>query len=322
MKHIMIIAIFLIFALTTAAQEDAEPNETIIHIAPYQQTCIGEAPQECLVVRFEDDDDLSFFYDDIEGFTFEEGFEYTLLVNITELENVPADASSLAYELIEILQQFPAQLGGRVWELQSLNGMQIEDPSRYTLLLTEEGVVLKADCNTVHADLTFNPFSIETTISTRAMCPEDSLDAEYLAGLNATNLISIENGELILQSSEGQLRFAPPSIDGIEWTLTRVLSMSMMLELDDSVPYTLQIEDTTANMTIACNSAGGTVEFDKAILRFTNVFSTLMGCADESLPLNVMFPPETAIYYITEAGHLVLEDDMTTLYEFVNNKTE
>lgn len=314
MKHIITFALLLVFALTITAQDDSESTETIIHIAPYQQNCVGVGPQDCLVVRFDDEDDLSFFYDSIEGFTFEEGFEYTLLVNITERENVPADVSTLAYELVEIVQQFPASLGGKIWELQSLNGTQIKDPSNYTLILTDDGLVLKADCNTVHADLVINPFDIETTISTKAMCPKDSNDTEYLDALNAANLMTIENGVLILQSSEGQLRFAPPSIDGIEWTLTRVLSMAMMLELDGSVPYTLQIGESTVNMAIACNSASGTIEFDGAVLRFTGVASTLMGCADE--PLIGMFPPENAVYYINEAGNLVLEDDMTTVYEF------
>jgi len=321
MKQAIVIALLLLSVLTLTAQDDTELNEMIIHIAPYQQSCTGVAPQECLIVRFDDDDELSFFYDDIEGFSFEEGFEYTLLVNVTERENVPADASSLAYELIEIIQQFPAQLSGKVWELQLLNGAEVEDPSRYTLMLTEDGLAMKADCNNVLGNLTLNPFNIETTVSTRAMCPPDSLDTEYLEALNATNLISIENGELILQSTDGQLRFAPPSIDGTEWKLTRVLGMAMMLELDDTNPYTLQIDDTTVSMTVACNSAGGTIEVVGAVLHFSQVAMTQMFCVDAPLT-NTMFPPEKAVYYINEAGHLILEDDMTNLYEFVNSEAE
>lgn len=319
-KQLIAIAVLLVFSLPLSAQEDSALTQTIIHIAPYQQNCVGVGPQECLIVRFEDEDNLTFFYDQIEGFTFEEGFEYTLLVNVTERENVPADASSLAYELVEIVQQFPAHLGNKVWELQSLNGTQIEDTSRYTFILTEDGLVIKADCNSVRANLVFNPFSIETTTSTRVACPEDSLETEYLAGLNATNIASVENGELILQSSEGQLRFAPPSITDTQWRLTRVLSMAMMLEVDASTPYTLQIVDDTATMTIDCNQAGGTVEFEAGVVRFSEVNSTLMACANGSLPIT--FPPESAVYYINEAGHLILEDSMTTLYEFINADAE
>ncbi len=75
--------------------------------------------QNCLVVRYSDEEELSFFYDSIQGFIFEQGFEYTLLVNVTEIENPPADASSLQYELVEVLQKFPAESYDRVWEVQS-----------------------------------------------------------------------------------------------------------------------------------------------------------------------------------------------------------
>ncbi len=320
LKQLITIAILLASVLSLTAQDESEMTTKTLHIAPYQQDCVGVGPQDCLVIRWEDEDELSFFYDSIEGFTFEEGFEYTLLVNITERENVPADASSLQYELVEVLQQYPAHLAGKVWELQSLNGVQIDDPSRYTLLVTDDGASMQADCNRVQANIVLNPFSLETTISTKAMCPEDSLDTEYLEALNAVNLMSIENGELILQSSEGQLRFAPPNIEGQGWTLTRVLGMAMMLELDDSVSYKLHIEDNLADLTIACNTAQGTVEFDGAVIQFTEVMTTLMACEDD--PLLGMFPPENAVYYITEAGHLILEDDMSNLYEFVNNATE
>lgn len=320
MKHVITLALLVIFAVTAIAQDDTDPNETIIHIAPMLQSCTGVAPQDCMIVRFEDEDELSFFYDSIEGFTFEEGFEYTLLVNITERDNVPADASSLQYELVEVLQQFPASISDKVWELQSLNEENIKAPSQYTLLVTEDGVVLKADCNTVQANLTLNPFDIETTTSTKVMCPPESLDSEYLEALNAATMMSVENGELIIQSTEGQLRFAPPRIDGIEWTLTRVVGIAMMFEFDDSVAYTLHINDTEASMQFACNSGGGTVDFDGGVLRFTGVISTLMACSDD--PLAGMFPPENAVYSINADGHLVLEDDMGNLYEFTRAEAE
>lgn len=320
LKQLITIAILLASVLSLTAQDDSEMTTKTLHIAPYQQDCVGVGPQDCLVISWEDEDELSFFYDSIEGFTFEEGFEYTLLVNITERDNVPADASSLQYELVEVVQQYPAHLNNRVWELQSLNGTDIEDSSNYTLLVTDEGASMQADCNRVQANIILSPFSIETTISTKAICPEDSLDTEYLDALNNVKLMSIENGELILQSTDGQLRFAPPSIEGQEWTLTRVLGMAMMLELDDSVSYTLQIEDNLAYMTIACNGAQGTVEFNGATIDFLTIMTTSMSCGNN--PLLNMFPPENAVYYITEAGHLVLEDDMSNFYEFVNNATE
>ena len=116
-NHLITITTLLFLIISITAQDDPEMDTKTLHIAPYQQNCIGEAPQDCMVIRWDDETDLSLFYDAIDGFEFEEGYEYTLLVNVTERENVPADASSLQYELVEVVQKYPAQLDGKVWEL-------------------------------------------------------------------------------------------------------------------------------------------------------------------------------------------------------------
>ncbi|WP_216321366.1 DUF4377 domain-containing protein [Deinococcus aestuarii] len=46
-----------------------------------------------------------FFRNEIQGFTFEAGSEYTLLVSVKRIENPPADGSSLEYTLIGVLDQ-------------------------------------------------------------------------------------------------------------------------------------------------------------------------------------------------------------------------
>ncbi len=67
--------------------------------------CVGVAKQQCMLVKENLDDDWEFFYDAIEGFEFEQGFVYNLKIKVTEIENPPADASSLKYSLVEILEK-------------------------------------------------------------------------------------------------------------------------------------------------------------------------------------------------------------------------
>lgn len=62
--------------------------------------CEGVAPQKCLLVKRGDATEWEYFYDAINGFTYEEGYEYELEVREIEVENVPADASSIKYELV------------------------------------------------------------------------------------------------------------------------------------------------------------------------------------------------------------------------------
>ncbi|CAI1641715.1 Uncharacterised protein [Serratia liquefaciens] len=67
--------------------------------------CMGVAPMKCMQVRHSVQGQWEMFYSQIEGFTFEPGYRYRLKVKVTELENVPADASSLRYTLVEQLEK-------------------------------------------------------------------------------------------------------------------------------------------------------------------------------------------------------------------------
>ena len=70
--------------------------------------CVGVAPMKCMQVRQTPDAEWELFYTQIEGFVFTPGYRYKLLVNVSELENVPADASSLRYVLVKQLEKTKA----------------------------------------------------------------------------------------------------------------------------------------------------------------------------------------------------------------------
>jgi len=95
----------------TANIHYAEDVTTItIQIAPTLENCTGVGPQKCMLVRempATEDGDWELFYDRIEGFTYEEGYVWTLRVNVTGVENPPADASGLRYELVEVVEKKP-----------------------------------------------------------------------------------------------------------------------------------------------------------------------------------------------------------------------
>jgi hypothetical protein len=65
----------------------------------------GAGPQRCMQVRRAPDEPWELFYDQIDGFTFEPGFTYEQRVRVTQVDAPPADASSLAYELVEIVDK-------------------------------------------------------------------------------------------------------------------------------------------------------------------------------------------------------------------------
>lgn len=77
-------------------------------VASQRVPCTGLAPQECFRVREHPDTTWTLFYDAIEGFSFEPGFEYTIRVRVTRITNPPQDGSSAAYRLIAILRKVSA----------------------------------------------------------------------------------------------------------------------------------------------------------------------------------------------------------------------
>lgn len=101
-RFLSIVTIFIIAIATECAFAQEELK---VEVKENKVSCTGVGPMQCLQVMFEDSDDWVMFYSEIEGFQYEEGFRYTLLVKRSILEDVSADASSYRYELIKILKQ-------------------------------------------------------------------------------------------------------------------------------------------------------------------------------------------------------------------------
>ena len=80
-------------------------DTTRLWIGPERVECEGVAPMMCLQVAESEDGDYQLFYDTIEAFDYQEGTSYVIDVSITEVENPPADASSLQYTLVEIVEE-------------------------------------------------------------------------------------------------------------------------------------------------------------------------------------------------------------------------
>jgi hypothetical protein len=87
--------------------EGPEPSEGAVRwfVAPSRVDCVGEGVQKCLLVKEEPEAEWRRFYDSIEGFEYQEGYLYEILVDATPVENPPADASSMAYRLVRIVSK-------------------------------------------------------------------------------------------------------------------------------------------------------------------------------------------------------------------------
>jgi hypothetical protein len=94
---------------TASASPAPEMNTYTLYVNSQEVDCVGVAPQKCLQIRRSESESWSFFYDKIQGFTFEPGFIYTLKVSEEEIENPPADASSKRIKLEEVISKTATQ---------------------------------------------------------------------------------------------------------------------------------------------------------------------------------------------------------------------
>lgn len=73
-----------------------------LYISSEQKDCsAGVRKMKCMLVKENKTGDYEYFYNNIEGFSYQPGYEYELKVRVEKINNPPADASSLKYILVE-----------------------------------------------------------------------------------------------------------------------------------------------------------------------------------------------------------------------------
>jgi heat shock protein HslJ len=109
----------------------------------------------------------------------------------------------------------PSDIIGDTWELLSIQegsapAITVADRTDYTLRLTDEGrAEIRADCNVCGGPYTIEGTDIDfgTLVCTRAFCGEDSLDTQFLAGLEDAETFNASNNQLIVRGDTITLRF-------------------------------------------------------------------------------------------------------------------
>ena len=198
--------------------EEATPTESIerFWVGAELVDCVGVAPQKCMLVKRSADGQAEYFYDQIEGFTHEVGTTYVIDVAVSEIDNPPADASSVRYRLVEIVEESnePATAGldGTTWTLLGFRDGDLFDPVtadvEITINFDGEQVNGSAGCNnymgTFSADgdaLTFGPLA-----STKKLCPPEIMAFEdrFLPLLGTVETAQITfDGTLVLAPATG-----------------------------------------------------------------------------------------------------------------------
>ncbi len=98
-------AIFFSFAPTKSSKFKLKPPYRKLFIGAKTVDCSGEGKFKCMMAKNSPEKNWEYFYDQIEGFKHEQGFEYQLLIEIVDVPEGLADGSMFKYVLKRIISK-------------------------------------------------------------------------------------------------------------------------------------------------------------------------------------------------------------------------
>lgn len=208
MKHLT----FLIIILT--AINGYSQKKKHLYIADHLVDCEGVGKTKCMLIKEKIVDEWQTFYDQIEGFDYEEGYQYLIEVKIKKVKNPAADQSSERYILKKVFEKKkvePAMADiHSTWKLVSMKGMTDFDVFP-TFKIDTDGkrVSGNAGCNNYFGK--YYPEKKELDFSrmgmTRKMCPEPVMKVEnaYINNLRQVEKFELEGNNLFLYDKDHNL---------------------------------------------------------------------------------------------------------------------
>ncbi len=224
-----------ILPTNTAPPAPTAAQEKTLYVGPIWVDCEGEGPQKCLRVKENPGDAYGLFYDQIEGFEFEEGYEYELLVKTEAVENPPAGGSSIKWTLVKVVNK-TVSLEGRLWQLESYANsdgewVDVLPGTEITIEFRDGQLGGNAGCNSTFGAYELDGYDLTVggVGMTEMYCgaPEGVMEQEsaYLAALQSVATVQITDDQLQIANADGETVLAyiivePTPLSGTYWQLT------------------------------------------------------------------------------------------------------
>lgn len=293
-----------VFMMVTVVSSLSYGQETLkMFVKENKVPCQGVAPMECLQIRYNNKSDWQFFYDHIEGFNFEKGNRYELLVIRTKRQGViPADASSYEYKLKSIISKTPVTKAKGIYDtkmiLTRLNGKEINTGNVYLTINEATGMINgKSGCNNFGVKFTKlsskDQIKIGSPYGTLMACDEKNMKLEQ----DFTNAIKDKKFKIVKKNNKVQFKnlknkiimeFSIPTQNDIMSFIAKNNWKLIMLENvgQDYGRASIKFDPTTKKVSgnTGCNNFFGTytLKGDDHIA-FGALGSTRMACIDEEV---------------------------------------
>jgi len=319
-----------------------EPSESIseektIYVGPVLADCQGEGPQKCMLVKEHPDDEYTYFYDQIEGFEYEDGFEYELRIRVEPVENPPADGSSIRWILVEVVSIIegesapPAPIEGTLWTLESLinsNGEleSVQPGTVITAQFGDEQISGNAGCNQYFGAYTSEEDSLSITVIgfTEMYCaPEEVMEQEgkYLTALESMISYQIIADRLEIFNGSGETALVFIVADSSALTNAR-WKLNLLDDGEGKVISTIAgteitlifAEDGNLTGSSGCNTYNSSYEIDGDLITIGPIASTMMACPEPDMIMDQEFAYlqmlETVTNYQIKGNELEMVNDL------------
>ncbi len=188
-----------------------------LYVAPKQVDCSGMSDQKCFLIRSYPGENWILHYDEISGLDYESGFSYKIKVKKEHIKNPHADASSIRFILVEVLEKIDVtedlvleDLTDKEWKLEffKLNKIEIGIEQKIpTLEFALNGKVKGfGGCNSFFGTFTIDGRTIKIgeVGATRKFCEgEMELETSYFEVLGIEVRALFSEGKLILNGDDG-----------------------------------------------------------------------------------------------------------------------
>jgi len=219
-KHLVFVLMAILLAECTGSNQPG-PGEYIYWVNGLKVPCTAAGPTQCLQIQKGENPDptewLS-FYAPIAGFDFEAGYVYKLIVKETELDpsEVPADASSIEYTLVEILEKKKDErlVVNDIWVLETLNNKSVQwissegqpSPPQLEIKVGEMKYKGTDGCNNYMGgiiELNESAIRFGLAAGTRMMCQEMEIADLFNSTLPEVRSWETKNNQLHLFGEQG-----------------------------------------------------------------------------------------------------------------------
>lgn len=293
-------SILLAIGLTVNSGIQAFAEHIKVIVKEQKTACFSDQEQECLWVKLNNYKDWSTLYAPIEGFDYEEGYRYELLVDRTKAKGTN-DINRHTYKLVKVVSRelvaTPAHrsfdsIQNVKWYLTYFSEQDVSDQGLYmTLDGPASRILLFGGCNNYFGAFTVNYKTLNVgPVAGTMMACTNKMDLEsrfrnafsdnhLTYELSGNYLLFYRNGRHVMSFSRQPASREFDYLSSYDWALykydTTLMTISSLYSYITFDKNTSQIYGYDG-----CNHFSGHMEMFKNTMKFSGVTSTMKGCVD------------------------------------------